>query len=179
MLVPINLDDIVKLRPEVENLIQVESSKYKDDDNVEEDKQLALAVYDNIDNLERGWLPTPEHIAKVIVASERNIQFRDFLMGLHTERDTTLVGAYLEVIGGTGKKEQVVPVITVLSTYNFITGDKSNAIDLVKKALEVTPDYSLAKLLDRIFNVMTPEELANMAGQLHPKVKKTLKLTEE
>lgn len=175
----INLDDIVKLRPDVENLIPIELSKYKEDDNVQEDKLLALAVYDNIDNLERGWLPTPEHIAKVIVASQKNVQFRDFLMGLHTERDTTLVGAYLEVIGGTAKKEEVIPVITVLSTYNFIIGDKANAVDLVKKVLEITPDYSLARLLDRIFNIMTPEDLATMAGDLHPKVKKTLELTQE
>lgn len=175
----INLDDIVKLRPDVENLIPIELSKYKEDDNVQEDKLLALAVYDNIDNLERGWLPTPQHIAKVIVASQKNVQFRDFLMGLHTERDTALVGAYLEVIGGTAKKQEVVPVITVLSTYNFITGDKANAVDLVKKVLEITPDYSLARLLDRIFNVMSPEDLASMAGDLHPKVKKTLELTQE
>lgn len=175
----VDYNDIVKLRPEVEELLPIEQSKYNDDDNQEADKLLALSVYDNIDNLDKGWLPTPEHIAKTIVAAQRNVQFRDFLMGLHTERETTNVGAYLEIVGGSAPKKEVVPIISVLSTYNYIIGDKTHAADLIKQVLEITPDYSLARLLSRVYPVMDSEGMREMAAGLHPKVKRTLGLITE
>ena len=42
------------------------------------------------------------------------------------------------------------------------------------------PDYSLAKLLDRVFKAGWPKDaLASMRNELHPKVVETFKVEEE
>lgn len=126
------------------------------------------AVFDGIRN---GELPSAEHIARVAITSCKDIQFRDYLMGLFTEFDSTAVGAWLEIVNNSVVAEYAYPATTVLATYYFRDGDKETAIKAVNEVLDRKPDYSLAQLLSRIFPMAGDDMFKQMAGELHPRVK--------
>lgn len=128
------------------------------------------AVFEGMSN---GEIPSAEHIARVALTSCKDIQFRDYLMGLFTEFDNTTVGAYLEIVSNSVKKDHVYAVATVLSTYYFRQDDegKAEAVDTIKEILEFKPEYSLAKLLNRVYSIAGGDLFTQMAGELHPKVK--------
>lgn len=169
------IDQVKALRPDVDAVIENFNETIEEDNDIEAGK-VALEVYDALDNMDKGWLPSAEHIAKVAVTSVKNVQLRDFLLGLHLEHDITTVGAYLEVICNSVKKNYAYPSVTVLSTYRYIAGDTETAKDYVKDVLKEYPEYNLAKLLDRIFPVFTPDNMREVANGLHAAVKKNLGL---
>lgn len=169
------VDQAKAMRNDVDEIIDGIYESF-DEDNEQANKEVALEIYAAIDAMDKGWLPTPEHIAKVAVATCKNVQVRDFLMGLHTEKDADTVGAYLEVLLLSVQKKYSYAVVTVLSTYTYISGEKDTAIQIVKEVLKSNPDYSLARLLDRIFPVFSGDNMKSMAQELHPKVKETLGL---
>lgn len=170
------IDKVKELRPDVLAVIEDINNSIQEDDN-EQAGKVALEIYDALDNMDKGWLPSAEHIAKVAVTSVKNVQLRDFLMGLHLEHDLTTVGAYLEVIGGTVKKEFAYPIVTVLSTYEYISGRTDDAKEMIHEVLKFQPEYSLARLLDRIFPIYGSDNMRSLANELHPRVKETLGLT--
>lgn len=124
-------------------------------------------------------LPTAKHIAKVTLAITKNVQLRDYLMGLHTEIEggVTAVGQYLEVLAYTVPNNYNVPARTVLAQYLYIKEQYDEAKNLIKKILEESDGepYTLATLLRRVFTAEWPgQSISDMAGQLHPKVKKVI-----
>lgn len=169
------IDKVKELRPDVAAVIDNFNATIEEDNN-EAAGKVALEVYDALDNMDKGWLPSAEHIAKVAVTAVKNVQFRDFLIGLHLEHDLTTVGAYLEVVGNTVKKDFAYPIVTVLSTYEYISGNKEDAADMIKEVLKVQPEYNLARILERIFPLYSSDAMRGLASQLHSRVKETLGL---
>jgi hypothetical protein len=69
---------------------------------------------------------------------------------------------------------------TLLSAFYYEVGDKELAYVSLVQAQLLNPDYSLAKLLDRIFKAgWNGAEFATMRNELHPKVVETFKVEEE
>lgn len=129
------------------------------------------AVLDSITN---GNLPTAEHIARVAITACKDIQFRDYLMGMFTEYDNKAVGAWLEIVNNSVVAEYAYPATTVLATYYFRDGNKETAIQAINEVLDRKPDYSLAQLLSRVFPIAGDSMFNQMASELHPRVKSTI-----
>jgi hypothetical protein len=121
-----------------------------------------------IDNIADGVVPSAKHIAEVAIATNDNIQMRDFLMGLRVEKDIDYVGTYLSVIGNVITKDKCIPIATVFTTYLYEADEREYAQEFLDKVLETNPEYSLAKLLKRVYNAQwSASEMREMAVKLH------------
>lgn len=161
---------IDEIRNAVNSALLVADNDYNPDnkaDNVSIVEEIRKVVSDMAD----GGTPSPEHIAKVAVATNKNVQVRDFIMGLRQEVDYRFVGQYLQYITELIKKDYAAPLATVLSSYFYEAGDAEQTEELLQQVLEVDPEYSLAKLLMRVVKAGWPgESMASMAKELHQKV---------
>lgn len=159
-----------EMRNAVISELLVADNEYNPDnkaDNVSIVEDIRKAVTDMAD----GNSPSAQHIAKVAVATNKNVQVRDFIMGLRQEVDYRFVGAYLEYVTELIKKDYAAPLATVLSSYFYEAGDAEQTQELLEQVLEVDPEYSLAKLLMRVVKAGWPgESMASMAKELHQKV---------
>ena len=105
-------------------------------------------------------------------AIQADVNFRDLLLGLpkHYAMDTC-IGFISYVIGQVHAQERT-PYLTILSAYSYELGDNKSAWNLLKSALEIHSDYSLANLLKRMYVAgWSPESLASMRNQLDSKVR--------
>lgn len=161
---------IDEIRNAVNSALLIADNDYNPDskaDNVSIVEEIRKVVSDMAD----GGTPSPEHIAKVAVATNKNIQVRDFIMGLREEVDYRFVGQYLQYITELIKKDYAAPLATVLSSYFYEAGDAEQTEELLEQVLEVDPEYSLAKLLMRVVKAGWPgESMASMAKELHQQV---------
>jgi hypothetical protein len=124
-----------------------------------------------IDNIADGVVPSAKHIAEVAIATNDNIQMRDFLMGLRVEKDIDYVGTYLSVIGNVITKDKCIPIATVFTTYLYEADEREYAQEFLDKVLETNPEYSLAKLLKRVYNAQwSASEMREMAVKLHDSI---------
>lgn len=167
--------DVLLLRNKVTKAIDtLEPTLVVSDDDHTIAREIIAELPVVFEGIKNGDLPTAEHIARTAITACKDIQFRDYLMGLFTEFDTNLVGAYLEIVNNSVQKEYVYPATTVLATYYFREGNKEQAMEAVAEVLEFKPEYSLAQLLVRIFPIAGNDMFAQMAGELHPKVKSNI-----
>jgi tetratricopeptide (TPR) repeat protein len=147
-------------------------TKEYDVNNTELNKSIALNVYEQIDRFADGIEPTAQEIAQLTVAINEHIQVRDFLLGIPKERDVNHVGNWLSHIGNRTPRLYDVPMATILSSLYFSEGDSEQANHYLGLALEINPDYSLAVLLNRVYQSgWAPEGFSSMRNQLHDKVK--------
>jgi len=144
------------------------------DDNGKEEqlltqrKRLTDAIYSHIDS---GQTPDFDHIAEVTAGLNKDIQLRDFVLGLPSEREIVKVNLYLSFFMETVPGEFIAPVASILAANLYSLGDTS-AQSVLSQALENNPRYSLAQLLNRVFNSGWPAgAFTAMTHELHPKVK--------
>lgn len=105
-------------------------------------------------------------------AIQADVNFRDLLMGLpkHYAMDTC-IGFVSYVIGQVHEQERT-PYLTILSAYSYELGDNKSAWNLLKSALEIHSDYSLANLLKQMYVASwSPESLGSMRNKLDDKVR--------
>jgi hypothetical protein len=146
--------------------------KEYDVNNVEQNKSIALNVYEQIDRFAEGIEPTAQEIAQLTVAINEHIQVRDFLLGIPKERDIDSVGTWAAYVGNRTPRLYDVPMATIMSSLYFSEGDSDKANHYLGLALEVNPEYSLAKLLRRVYESdWAPEGFSSMRNELHDKVK--------
>jgi hypothetical protein len=113
-----------------------------------------------------------EQIEIFNLAIQADVNFRDLLMGLpkHYAMDTC-IGFVSYVIGQVHEQERT-PYLTILSAYSYELNDNKSAWNLLKSALEIHSDYSLANLLKRMYVAgWSPESLAGMRNSLDDKVR--------
>ena len=158
------------LREEVKSELINQAGKYNPDD-----RDVNVRIVENIrtaiNELADGVIPSAEHIAEVAIATNDNIQMRDFLMGLRVEKDMDYVGTYLSVIGNVITKDKCIPIATVFTTYLYEANERDYAQEFLDKVLETNPEYSLAKLLKRVYNAQwSGSEMREMAVKLHDSI---------
>lgn len=126
-------------------------------------------------------LVAKEDIAVIAYALENNLQLRDYLMGLTSDGlSVESVTNILRVLAVLIKSAELpaYPIEAVLASYMYRLGDSAGA--LVMLANGISRDYSLAKLLLRVFNAgLAPDTFAIMSQELHGKVLEELTRTQE
>jgi hypothetical protein len=124
-----------------------------------------------VDNIADSIIPSAKHIAEVAIATNENPQIRDFIMGLHIEKDIEYIGEYVSLLTNVIIKEKVVPLATVFCGYLYQVNNIQEAKNSLTIVLNENPNYYLAKQLRQIFDAnWLPEMFTIMAQQLHPKV---------
>jgi hypothetical protein len=106
------------------------------------------------------------------LAIQKDVNFRDLLMGLpkHYEIGTS-IGFVTYVLGQVDAQDRT-PYLTILSAYAFELGDVKLANKYANDALAIHSDYSLAQLLKRMYiSGWTPSSLATMRDELDNKVR--------
>jgi hypothetical protein len=158
------------LREEVKSELINQEGKYNPSDrdvNVRIVEDIRVAI----DELADGVIPSAQHIAEVAIATNENLQIRDFLMGVQLETNIDYVGEYIQLLGNVIEKEKVIPLATVFCGYLYQVDEKEEASEFLNKILDVKPDYPLAKLLRRVFDAeWSPSDFKRMAESLHSKV---------
>jgi hypothetical protein len=131
-------------------------------------KRLTDAIYTQVDS---DTAPDDEHIAEVTAGLNKDIQLRDFVLGLPSERPIAAVNTYLAFFMNVVPGEFIAPVASILAANLYSIEDES-AREVLSQALENNPSYSLANLLNRVFNSGWPADAFKaMTEELHPKVK--------
>jgi len=158
------------LREEVKSELLNQEGKYNPNDrdtNVRIVENIRLAI----DELANGVTPSAQHIAEVAIATNQNLQIRDFIMGVQLEKDIDYVGKYLELLGNVISKQTAIPLATIFCGYLYQIEEKDYAIRFLNDILEENPEYPLAKLLYRVFAAEWPiGEFKKMAEKLHQSV---------
>jgi hypothetical protein len=132
-------------------------------------KRLTDAIYAQLDS---GEEPDSDHIAEVAAGMQKDVQLRDFVLGLPSERDIEDVNRYLTAFYNSVPSEFIAPIASVLAANLYSIEDAGKAREVLSKAQEVSPTYSLALLLNRVFNSGWPAgAFKAMTVELHPKVK--------
>lgn len=158
------------IREEVKSELIKQEGTYNPDDrdtNVRIVENIRIAI----DNLADGTIPSAQHIAEVAIATNENLQIRDFLMGVQLEKDIDYVGEYIALLGNVIVKDKAIPLATVFSGYLYQIEKVDEAKAMIDEVLNIKPDYPLAGLLNRVYLAKwEPSELKKMALQLHHKV---------
>jgi hypothetical protein len=140
----------------------------KEEQLIKQRKRLTDAIYFQIDS---GFAPDNDHIAEVTAGLNKDIQLRDFVLGLPSERPIEAVNTYLASFMDVVPGEFIAPVASILAANLYSIEDES-AREVLSQALENNPTYSLANLLRRVFNSNWPADAFKaMTEELHPKVK--------
>ena len=135
---------------------------------LEQRKRLTNAIYTQIDS---GEAPDFDHIAEITAGMHRDIQLRDFMLGLPSERPVAVVNTYLACFMDVVPSEFIAPVASVLAA-NLYSIEDASAKNVLSQALQSNPSYSLANLLNRVFTSGWPAgAFVAMTYELHPKVK--------
>jgi len=134
-------------------------------------KRLTDAIYLQIDS---SQAPDDDHIAEITAGLNKDIQLRDFVLGLPSERPIEAVNTYLACFMDVVPGEFIAPVASILAA-NLYSIEDTSAQSVLSQALENDPRYSLANLLNRVFNSGWPAgAFKTMTEELHPKVKEDM-----
>lgn len=170
----IDLDNLDALRNEVKHELTKQDGMYNwadRDTNVRIVEDIRKAV----DNIADGITPSAKHIAEVAIATNENLQIRDFIMGLHFEKNIEYLGEYVSLLANVIIKEKAIPIATIFCGYLYQVNNIQEANDSLTMVLNENPNYPLAKLLRQVFDAnWAPEMFTLMAQQLHPKVINTI-----
>ena len=132
-------------------------------------KRLTDAIYNAIDS---GVAPDDEHIAEVAAGMQKDIQLRDFVLGLPSERKIEDVNTYLLYFWDVVPDEFIAPVGSVLASNLYSLEQTDSAKEMLARVQEAHPSYSLSNLLKRVFYSGWPASaFTAMTEELHPKVK--------
>lgn len=132
-------------------------------------KRLTDAIYTQIDS---GVAPDDDHIAEVAAAMQKDIQLRDFVLGLPSEREVAAVNKYLTYLYDTVPTKFITPIASVLAANLYSMEEVDSAKEILHNAIVHNPSYSLANLLNRVFNTSWPAgAFKTMTEELHPRVK--------
>ena len=132
-------------------------------------KRLTDAIYTQIDS---GLAPDDDHIAEIAAALQKDIQLRDFVLGLPSERKIQDVNGYLAYFMDSVPTKFIAPIASVLAANLYALQEVDSAKEVLHNAIVHNPSYSLANLLNRVFNSNWPAAaFTAMTHELHPKVK--------
>jgi hypothetical protein len=162
------------LREQVKSELIDQEGKYNPDDrdtNVRIVENIRVAINELAD----GTIPSAQHIAEVAIATNENLQIRDFIMGVQQEINIDYVGEYISLLGNVIVKDKAVPLATVFCGYLYQVEEIEEAKTMLLQVLTLNPEYPLAKLLSRVFDAQwAPSEFGKMAQTLHSKVVDTI-----
>jgi hypothetical protein len=114
---------------------------------------------------------SPELVADMAEVVSADLQVRDYLMGLPLTLSVMDSIRFAEAIIPLVEEKHRAPWYAVLSAYHYENGDTPSAFLSLIECQKLSPDYSLANLLDRVYKAGWPAPaFASMRNELHPKV---------
>lgn len=113
-----------------------------------------------------------ETLKSSVTHSLRDIQVRDFALGLTFENNSTeLILSFLDYLLLSAKEIETVAINAIRASYLYRLGDTVKAHEALDNASKVSPAYSLTLLLRRVFGSGWPAgAFEAMTKELHPKV---------
>lgn len=119
--------------------------------------------------------PIDNDLKAQVIAVMQDIQARDFALGCFNDDEAGMALALYTDLYKTAPKDFAYPLATLASAFAYETGNGALAHRLLDKAIEVSPDYSLARLLRRVFSSGWPVEgFSQLRKELHPRVTATI-----
>ena len=111
-------------------------------------------------------------LAQIVVGVVADFQVRDYLLGVPSEGYAVADYAdFLEILTLAIPNEYKYPFFTVQSAFAYEMGNTPKAHEFLNLAKSISPDYSLASLLTRVFGAGWPQgAFAAMRDDLHSKV---------
>lgn len=121
-----------------------------------------------------------ESIDTFNIAIQADVNFRDLLMGLPKHYEMNKCVGFITYVLGQINHQERAPYLTILSAYAYELGDVKGAYKFLSDAVELDADYSLAKLLARVFASGWPaDSLASMRNELDDKVRENVEAQRE
>jgi hypothetical protein len=119
---------------------------------------LAKGINDELNNV----------LATAAINALRDIQVRDYALGIINADNIKTINSALAHLVMVAPEGYDSPALTLLSVTYYEMGEEEKAKAILEKA---EAEYSLAKLLSRVFEAGWPKEsFQEMRNQLHPKV---------
>ena len=110
-------------------------------------------------------------IVTIGITTNTTAQLRDYFLGMPDDFGVKFMIEFAEAIVEKTEAHNSYAIKTILSAFYFENSEIGKANKLLAEALESNPNYSLAKLLTRVFNAGWPvEAFVTMRKELHPKV---------
>ena len=104
-----------------------------------------------------------------------DIQVRDFALGCHTDQTINTYWAMWRDLLRIAPPKFVAPVASVFASIAYENGEGALAHRALDRAIEDDPEYSLARLLRRVFSSgWPPSGFAQLRSELHPRVTATI-----
>jgi len=104
-----------------------------------------------------------------------DIQVRDFALGCHTDQTINSYWAMWRDLMRIAPPKFVAPVDSVFASIAYENGEGALAHRALDRAIEDDPEYSLARLLRRVFSSgWPPSGFAQLRSELHPRVTATI-----
>jgi|LauGreDrversion4_2_1035121.scaffolds.fasta_scaffold26000_3 hypothetical protein len=141
----------------------------------------ALSAYNEIVEAFVSNEPLPVNAVNLIVYAVQDLQVRDYILG-HAPMSFGAEGAikFVTEILPLVEEGHRSPFYTLLSAFYYEANDKELAYVSITQAQLLDPNYSLAKLLDRVYKAgWASDAMAQMRNELHPKVVATFEVEEE
>lgn len=141
----------------------------------------ALSAYNEIVEAFVSNEPLPVNAVNLIVYAVQDLQVRDYILG-HAPMSFGAEGAikFVTEILPLVEEGHRSPFYTLLSAFYYEANDKELAYVSITQAQLLDPNYSLAKLLDRVYKAgWASDAMAKMRTELHPKVVATFEVEEE
>ena len=141
----------------------------------------ALTAYNEIVEAFVSNEPLPVSPVNLLIYAIQDLQVRDYVLG-HAPMTFGAKGAvdFITAILPLVEEGERSAFYTLLSAFYYEVGDNELAYVSLVQAQLLNPDYSLAKLLDRVYKAgWDGSHFAEMRNELHPKVVETFKVEEE
>ncbi|MEY2597203.1 MAG: hypothetical protein RL182_286 [Actinomycetota bacterium] len=123
---------------------------------------------------QNGFCKDYDLIARVL-GRLTDIQVRDFALGCHTEETLNSYWAMWRDLLRIAPPKFVAPVASLFASIAYENGEGALAHRALDRAIEDEPEYSLARLLRRVFSSgWPPSGFAQLRSELHPRVTATI-----
>lgn len=124
--------------------------------------------------IQNGFCKDYDLIARVL-GRLTDIQVRDFALGCHTDETLNAYWAMWRDLLRIAPPKFVAPVASLFASIAYENGEGALAHRALDRAIEDEPEYSLSRLLRRVFSSgWPPSGFAQLRTELHPRVTQTI-----
>jgi hypothetical protein len=124
--------------------------------------------------MQNGFCKDYDLIARVL-GRLTDVQVRDFALGCHDEKSLNAYWAMWRDLLRIAPPKFVAPVASLFAAIAYENGEGALAQRALDRAIEDEPEYSLARLLRRVFSSgWPPSGFAQLRAELHPRVTQTI-----
>jgi len=124
--------------------------------------------------VQQGFCKDYDLIARVL-GRLTDVQVRDFALGCHTDQTLNAYWTMWRDLLRIAPPKFVAPVASLFAAIAYENGEGAFAHRALDRAIEDDPEYSLSRLLRRVFSSgWPPSGFAQLRSELHPRVTKTI-----